>query len=245
MQPRTRAVLAALNIPVWMGRGGSVQRARVSLWRDQLQVDPAPQSELSRPVIVAETRAQSARFIPNTSVPPAVSDISPPHAPPSLSAREAFMPPIALHPGLAEHANDVVTEPLTVEPVVTEPLLRFSVQARLIGAWIVLVPEQTLQDAACQRLWDNIGQAMQASAPESFIWPLAEGVRWQRMQGVSAAFAGFLHRLGKTQRVGLMGDLADQVCPERIERLPSLTDLLANPSQKRSLWLLLRSDVIG
>ena len=107
------------------------------------------------------------------------------------------------------------------------------------------MPEQALQDEVCQRLWGNIVQAMnlsaESSAPaESFVWPLAEGARWQRMEGASAALAGFLYRLGKTQRVGLMGDLPDQACPDRIERLPSLPELLANPLQKRSLWLLLR-----
>ena len=39
-----------------------------------------------------------------------------------------------------------------------------------------------------------------------------------------------------------MGDLPDQVCPDRIERLPSLPELLADPAQKRRLWLLLRAN---
>ena len=238
MQPRTRAVLAALNIPVWMGRGGSVQRARVSVWRDTQQTDPVAESALPLSQVV-DSAAPSARFIPNadtlrmatsaTSSTPQAVDAK------RVQAREAFAPTL-----------DPVAESLAVPVEVhaaVEPLLRFSIQARLIGDWIVLVPEQALQDAACQRLWDNIAQAMQASAPESFIWPLAEGARWQRMDGASAAVAGFLYRLGKTQRVGLMGELPDQVCPDRIERLPSLPDLLANPLQKRSLWLLLRPNI--
>lgn len=231
MQPRTRAVLAALNIPVWMGRGRSVQRARVSLWRDIQQTVPAlPISQ------VVDSSAPSARFIPNADMLPMATSAtsSTPHLSETkrVQAREAFAPtldPVAESLALPIEAHAAV-----------EPLLRFSIQARLIEGWIFLVPEQALQDEACQRLWNNIAQAMQASAPESFIWPLAEGARWQRMDGVSAAVAGFLYRLGKTQRVGLMGELPDQVCPDRIERLPSLPDLLANPLQKRSLWLLLR-----
>ena len=226
MQPRTRAVLAALNIPVWMGRGAAVQRARVSVWRDEAAL-------VDQDVLAERVVAQP------------LADTKPVKTEP----RQAFQPivlpsPTRLAEPVEAKANRAVLAEL-VEANPVEPLLRFSVQARLIGNWIVLVPEQALQDEACQRLWSNIVQAMNLNAEspasaETFVWPLAEGARWQRMDGASAALAGFLYRLGKTQRVGLMGELPDQVCPDRIERLPSLPELLANPLQKRSLWLLLR-----
>ena len=236
MQPRTRAVLAALNIPVWMGRGAAVQRARVSVWRDD--APSTDQKVLAESVEVSRIEAKSDRAVlaEHIEVQPVKTE-----------QRQAFQPIVrpsptrSAEPVAAKTAQAPPAEPQTA----VEPLIRFSVQARLIGDWIVLVPEQALQDEACQRLWGNIVQAMslhaESPAPaESFVWPLAEGARWQRMEGASAALAGFLYRLGKTQRVGLMGDLPDQACPDRIERLPSLPELLANPLQKRSLWLLLR-----
>lgn len=242
MQPRTRAVLAALNIPVWMGRGAAVQRARVSVWRDD--APSTDQKLLAESVEVSRIEAKSDRAVlaERAEVQP-FADAKPAKTEP----RQAFQP-IALpsptrwaEPAAAKSAQTLPAEPHTA----VEPLIRFSVQARLIGDWIVLVPEQALQDEACQRLWNNILQALsldlpQVVAAEIFVWPLAEGARWQRMEGASAALAGFLYRLGKTQRVGLMGELPDQACPDRIERLPSLPELLANPLQKRSLWLLLR-----
>ena len=132
MQPRTRAVLAALNIPVWMGRGGSVQRARVSLWRDIQQTDPVAESALPISQVV-DSAVPSARFIPNadtlrmatsaTSSTPHLSEAK------RVQAREAFASTL-----------DPVAESLAVPVEVhaaVEPLLRFSIQARLIGDWIV------------------------------------------------------------------------------------------------------------
>jgi len=222
-----------------MGRGATVQRARVSLWRDAAPPPAALADNLARAEPV-EALPVETKAIESQPIQPTVT---------SVQVRDAFRPTTPLlervKPVEAEPVNPTLAEPVEADATETrssvEPLLRFSVQARLIGAWIVLVPDQALQDAASQRLWDNMTEAMQASAPHSFLWPLAEGTRWQRMEGVSAAFAGFLYRLGKTQRVGLMGELPDQVCPDRIEQLPSLPELLANPLQKRSLWLLLRS----
>ena len=107
---------------------------------------------------------------------------------------------------------------------------------------MLLVPEDSLQDPAAQRLWDNIGLAMQVNSIERFVWPLAEGTRWQQMDGASAALSGFLFRLGASYRVGLMGTLADAACPDRIERLPALADLLHEPLQKRGFWQLLRAN---
>lgn len=243
MQPRTRAVLAALNIPVWMGRGAVVQRARVSVWRDDA---PSTDQKLLAESVEAsliEAKSNHAVLAERVEVQP-FADAKPVKTEP----RQAFQPIVL--PSPTRWTEPVAAKPAQAPPAelqtAVEPLIRFSVQARLIGDWIVLVPEQALQDEACQRLWGNIVQAMTlqatSTAPaESFVWPLAEGARWQRMEGASAALAGFLYRLGKTQRVGLMGDLPDQACPDRIERLPSLPELLANPLQKRSLWLLLRS----
>jgi len=245
VQPRTRAVLAALNIPVWMGRGAAVQRARVSVWRDD--APSTDQKLLAESVEVSRIEAQPVHAKSDRAVLAERVEVQPfadaqPVKTEPRQALQPMAPPSQLtKPVIAKPAAAILTEPQTA----IKPLIRFSVQARLIGDWIVLVPEQALQDEACQRLWGNIVQAttLQATstAPaETFVWPLAEGARWQRMEGASAALAGFLYRLGKTQRVGLMGELPDQVCPDRIERLPSLPELLANPLQKRSLWLLLR-----
>ncbi|MEC7118878.1 MAG: hypothetical protein VXW65_03110 [Pseudomonadota bacterium] len=241
MQARSRALLAALAIPVWGGRGQPTRRETVHLWRAPLATD-----QQSDPLPELQNQCDTQQ-----------GQVAAPHSDLSAIATRTAVndsPALVVSAPLARMARSetmtVIPEPRAVEPsqaataVATpslQPLLRFSVQARVIGAWIVLVPEQSLQVPACQRLWDNIAQALSASPVQTFVWPLAEGARWQRMDGVSAAFAGFLYRLDPQRRVGLMGELPDQVCPDRIERLPSLEGLLAEPLHKRSVWALLRT----
>lgn len=251
MPARARALLAALGVPVWGARGAAATRVPVrAVWQgapprlmpDDSRTDPPAleQSALDQ-ASVNQARAAviSGKAVANAAVPlPNGVDDQPPVAPTDVQrpVRQPF-------------AARAVADALTVDhPATTSALvheqdsatrLRFAVQARVIGQWIVCVPEDALMDEQARRLWDNIGVAMQAQTVQHFAWPLAEGPRWQRMDGAAAALAGFLFRLSPLARVGLMGYLPDIACPERIERLPALSELLADPLQKRTLWQLL------
>lgn len=272
MQARTRAVLAALGIPVWSQRGRVVQRVpEVLLWRSSTEevTEHEHASTVQQPVA---TQAIQTRVAVSTDHRPPMDQVA--ARPSTLSTRQAQLESLSkMRLGLdqshgaqplsaTEHvaldssiAPALSTRPdaktdarpddgLAVETTTSTPL-RFALQARVIGGWVLLVPEDSLQDPAAQRLWDNIGLAMQVNSIERFVWPLAEGARWQQMDGASAALSGFLFRLGASYRVGLMGSLADAACPDRIERLPALADLLHEPLQKRGFWQLLRANASG
>lgn len=249
MPARARALLAALGVPVWGARGAAVTRVPVrAVWQgaeprltpDDIRTDqPVLEQSVLDQASVNQARAAviSGKAVANAAVPlPNGFDHPPPVAPTDVQ-----------RPVSQPFAARAVADALTVDhPATTSSLeqdsntrLRFAVQARVIGQWIVCVPEDALMDEQARRLWDNIGIAMQAQTVQHFAWPLAEGPRWQRMDGAAAALAGFLFRLSPLARVGLMGHLPDTACPDRIERLPALSELLADPLQKRTLWQLL------
>lgn len=267
MQARTRAVLAALGIPVWSQRGRVVQRVpEVLLWRssteDVTEHGGEHASAVQQPV---STQAIHTAVAVSADHRPPMDQVA--ARPSTLSTRQAQLeslskmrlgleqshgakPSLAtarvpldfsIAPALSTRPDARSDDGLAVETTTSTPL-RFALQARVIGGWVLLVPEDSLQDPAAQRLWDNIGLAMQVNSIERFVWPLAEGTRWQQMDGASAALSGFLFRLGASYRVGLMGTLADAACPDRIERLPALADLLHEPLQKRGFWQLLRAN---
>ena len=134
---------------------------------------------------------------------------------------------------------DDVGNVLLLNPSATTNI-SFRLQACEINQWIILVNEDDLQDSAMQTLWQNILKAFNKPTIINFSWPLSEGQRWQRSIGAKSALNGFLFRMGLDKRVGLMSELSDDICPDRLERLPHLAELLAEPLKKRTLWHLLK-----
>ncbi len=134
---------------------------------------------------------------------------------------------------------EVDHQPLLMSEAVSNTI-NFRLQACEINQWIVLVNEEDLQDPLMQTLWQNILKAFNQPAIINFSWPLSEGQRWQRTTGAKSALNGFLFRMGLDKRVGLMSELPDDICPDRLERLPHLAELLAEPLKKRTLWHLLK-----
>jgi len=260
-QAHTRAVLAALGIPVWAERTEAIQNiATMSLWgkrdgdaievsKEQNHIDPV------QPVILAKTHSIAIASQP-------ISSSS--EAKPIQSIQTTASAHIARTESLLQASNTPqikVTTPekstrqpfaqtiAASEAVHVEQVLRFSLEARVIGEWVVLVSVQALNHPDRRTLWQNINQAFQrddsSSSSEAFRldWPLAEGTRWQHNVGAQAALMGFLTRFGTERRVGLMGELPDSIIPEHLERLPSLDELLQAPLKKRSLWRLLSGQV--
>lgn len=234
---RQRAILAGLGIPLWIPKllGARKQHAASTIiWRDQPGLDQLGIS-IPQTLQVANVAAQQ-----ETSVVPIENQSSVARqAVPEQSAKVAdvtvsnpIIAPMPL-PGA-----DVAVHP--ADSLSSQPLLRFSVQAVEINHWILLVDEQTLQSTEVRQLWGNICAAFAKTEQLRFNWPLADGLRWQHPQGAKAALNGFLFRLGMDKRIGLMGQLQDDVMPDRIERLPTLQELIEQPLKKRSLWQLLK-----
>lgn len=231
---RQRAILAGLGIPLWIPRllGTRKQPISPAIWRDQITPD--------QPLI--SPHQPEALLSPQQEPPVAALEVQLSE----VQQAEPEQPASALNitvnkPVLATGLLPAVSDALHSADIVSnQALLRFSVQAVEVNHWVLLVDEQTLQNAAAKQLWGNICAAFGNPEQLRFNWPLADGLRWQHPQGAKAALNGFLFRLGMDKRVGLMGELQDNVMPDRIERLPTLQELIEQPLKKRSLWQLLK-----
>lgn len=245
-QARTRAVLAALGIPLWGARDEQSQSVPViSLWgkhedldHDELDVyDQKPQIEAQ----VAQTvRVKNVEVNPIPVASVAQPSLSRVEESPTIlkSDRHAAEKPTRLP------FTQVIAAP---ESIHVEQLIRFSLEARVIGDWVVLVSVQALNHPDRKALWKNINQSLLSRQDSHevcrFDWPLAEGARWQTNAGAQSALMGFLTRFGSERRIGLMGELPDSIIPDHLERLPSLDELLQEPLKKRSLWRLLNGSI--
>jgi hypothetical protein len=222
-QARTRAILGALGIPLWGTRGASPQAVGVvPIWgrRD----DHDDHIEHAQDQVPDAKSAVRAIVDPENDQPQPLADVV--AQPIERMTRLPF--------------TDVIA---TSESAHVEHVIRFSLEARVIGQWVVLVSVQALNHPDRNALWKNISASpiFKQDSQEvcRFDWPLAEGVRWQQNIGAQAALIGFLTRFGTERRIGLMGELPDAIIPDRLERLPSLDELLQEPLKKRSLWRLL------
>lgn len=246
-QARTRAVLAALGIPLWAVRGEPVQNTTaVSVWgiEDESTL-VARQDQIIHAHVVEETSITLAKSqaVVVQAEPKTVQVLA------EVTASNAALnfPVKTIQP---EHkpTRQPFTQPVVAsEAVHVIQVLRFSLEARVIGNWVVLVSVQALNHPERNALWKNLNQALVSSDHVNEVgrldWPLAEGSRWQHNDGAQAALMGFLSRFGSERRIGLMGELPDHVIPERLERLPSLDELLQEPLKKRTLWRLLTGSI--
>lgn len=229
MNPRTRAVLSVLGVPVWAARHTRVQTISPSpVWQDQVKYSPSVSSE---PVSRLEPREQVTQAVL-------------PHPSPSTSHTVPHVviqpPPVAKLPPQTPPSRPQTPH---TKPVVAEATaIRFAVEVLVLRSWLLVVPSQQLEDVACRQLWEQI-QTVFAQQPVDWFWPLAEGIRWQTAPYAAVALQGFFTRLHPQARVGLMGELPDQVLPDRVERLPSLSSLIEQPLHKRTLWQLLKSEI--
>lgn len=235
MNLRAQQLLHTLGVTRWAGRQVLLQQhAPAPLWGREPLAEPAP-APVAPLVPAAMVPAVSQQPVTEPFPVPSVRRPQPvPTVPEPVSPPEPAPEPVAAAPRKPAEKT---------EPTASVSTLRFGLQAWVLNAgWIVLADEPTLQDPQAQQLWQQIGLAFGQKTPRQFYWPMALGERWQQDQGAAAALEGFLFGLGPTQRVGLLGQLPDQVCGDRLERLPSLNELLAEPLRKRTLLQLLAPD---
>ena len=252
---RQRAILSALGIRQWVPRAVATKSASaptVQLWRhanDEYELAPNNAEVVVANSLLNEAASHSNQF-ENPADTNATSRVS--QAPANLDHHSEAVQAAVLQSELMAKSNadqvDQLTENNAIEDIshfeaesaATMNLHSFRLQACEINQWIVLVNEADLQNPQLSTLWKNILLAFRQPELSHFSWPLSEGQRWQRMTGSKAALNGFLFRLGLDKRVGLMSELADEVCPDRIERLPHLSELIEVPLKKRLLWQLLK-----
>lgn len=227
---RQRAILTALGIRQWIPRAiatTATPTSQATLWRqsgdqprDQIDHQSekafscANASSIDTPVApvsrhiqtIAPDQVQHGREAPLDQQQHLPSQ--PANSQTSQSGHELT---IAASTGtMTQDAND-----FEQDAVMPANLLNFRLQACEINQWIVLINETDLQNPQLNKLWQNILLAFQKPAITQFSWPLSDGQRWHRMTGSQAALNGFLFRMGLDKRVGLMSQLADEVCPER------------------------------
>ncbi|XID74205.1 hypothetical protein ACF3NA_06455 [Alkanindiges sp. WGS2144] len=241
---RQRALLSVLGINVWIPRAAKttpISSAAISLWRqgegafDQsghevasydVQLDAVGNPSVSQQHVIAQ---QSTAVRENTA---GQSEVT-------VATDELAVKETSIKEVIKDVTKVISPEALALEADILN-LAPFRLQACQINHWVILINEADLQDEQARKLWQNILAVFGKPAISYFSWPLAGGQRWQRATGARAALTGFLFRMGLDRRAGLMSELDSSICPDRIERLPYLAELLAEPLKKRILWQFLK-----
>lgn len=249
-QARTRAVLSALGIPLWGARDQLPQSVPVvPVWgkhEDDLEhiQDQITQTKPSMLVSDSSIKKLEPVHFPVKTID---HNVSQPSHINSIESSASLQLKTVVPPAEKSTRLPFTQTIATSEAIHVEQVIRFSLEARVIGEWVVLVSVQALNHPDRNALWKNISQALIFKQDSQevcrFDWPLAEGARWQKNAGAQAALMGFLTRFGSERRMGLMGELPDAIIPDRLERLPSLDELLREPLKKRSLWRLLSGSI--
>lgn len=240
LNARQRVLLKALGILLWIPRATNTHKvkgvlAEQSIWRTD--AEPEPVIAQTEPVISPVT--PSSTGLDSVTHQPIVAKQQEPQ-----QVKEHLQP--ESKPAQITAPLEVKTLPVDVS-LVEKPIsmVQFRIQACEINQWVVVVNEEDLKNPQRLKLWQSIQQAFQKNNLDQqvihqFAWPLSDGARWQSAVGAKSAFAGFLFKMGLDKRIGLMSELVDEVCPDRIERLPHLAELLEEPLKKRMLWNLLK-----
>lgn len=246
---RQHAILTALGIRQWVPRAtATTALPNVPLWRHASDELNHPNNSDSQALAKNDNLTRGHESANQIEQPEVVTTIEADHQhhdplqsdQPAQAAKPAFddpVKPLSKPDVIPDITQD--TDVFELKTPITTHLYSFRLQACEINQWIVLVNEADLQNPQLNTLWKNILLAFRQPEVNYFSWPLSEGQRWQRMTGSKAALNGLLFRLGLDKRVGLMSELADEVCPDRIERLPHLSELIEQPLKKRLLWQLL------
>jgi len=241
---RTRTLLSVLGIRLWGLRELAPQVvAPAEVWGRHVVDESAPvpvvRHDTGQDPSVAVVTPVARKVIPEsdvhmTQVPAQTVERA------KTFVRQEPDPATGVYPAdliLSDKPVDKLADTSTQRP--EEPLVRFSLEARLLGEWLVLVPERVLAHSDSRQLWQSMVHAFGNPEPYRFEWPLADGKRWQRNIGVQAALAGFFARFGPRQ-IALLGGreaLPAWVFPSHVSHLPGLDQMLKNPLEKRALWL--------
>lgn len=233
---RQRALLDVLGIPVWISRKRHTQAAATSsaatIWRDLANIEYVDVEQVDIvPATVVQATSPVVRVEPVVSVETAITKQQP------TDAMIDAPTPVSIK----THLTETLVAARAAEITQTKAVAQFHLQVFETAQWLVLINAAELQNPQADQLWRNIQLAFQQPTVYRFSWPLAEGQRWQNGLGAKAALNGFLFRMGLDKRAGLIGDLPDEICPDRLERLPRLSELLQEPLKKRLLWQVLKS----
>lgn len=137
---------------------------------------------------------------------------------------------------------------------------RYHIQAIVLSHWIFIADEYILQqDSRLVELWHNIGQSMAGKflrlqfplVHESHNAPLlsqnkadshAMSQLFANEVAGLASFSGFIHaHLRATMQVGYLTPLPPILLRYPMQALPTLSQMLENPSLKRELWQIMKN----
>lgn len=149
-----------------------------------------------------------------------------------------------------------------ISPVIEENTsqltCRYHIQAMTLPNWLFIADNDILQQDNQQfELWQKIGQSMDATFYQ-LQFPLVNQPHRQLLSGHKndpntlthlfanetlgmATFSGFVHSLvGGNRQVGYLTPLPDILLTYPMQALPTLSAMLDDPQQKKTLWQLMQ-----
>ncbi|WP_122898676.1 hypothetical protein [Acinetobacter sp. B51(2017)] len=204
-----RQILTDLGIDLWIPRDVACQNfAPASIWRDQTM----PQQAEIVDVIVSDLVSATPVAVERPSQP----------APKPPAPKQVFEP----------IAAPVVVEPVAPAQHSVQPE-RSSFELQLLDlADCAIVVDASQLSTAAQQLWLNINHALQADY-QQLNWPFPL-LNLQDANGAQSYLEGFLDAHSVAKPLFSLGQLP--YLYQKAQQLPSLEDMLAQPSLKRQLW---------
>ena len=207
-----RQILTDLGIDLWIPRDVACQNfAPTSIWRDQ----STQQAELVD-FSVSEL-AQATPVVAEKPVPP---------APKIAPAPKPELEPIAA-PLVVEAAAAVLLQQHSAQAE------RSSFELQLLDLnYCAIVIDASQLSTAAQQLWANIHHALQADY-QQLNWPFPL-LNLQDANGAQSYLEGFLDAHSVAKPLLSLGQLP--YLYQKAQQLPSLDDMLLQPSLKKQLW---------